>query len=63
MRVSENRGIIFWLVFRQKPVSQQETKALYFLGLRPLGGYASLKLCHVMSCFLYEKRILLDMAG
>ena len=36
----------------------------YFLGLRPLAGYTSLKLCHVMSCFLYEKRILCyDMAG
>ena len=34
-----------------------------FLGLRPLAGYASLKLYHVMSCFLYEKRILCyDMA-
>ena len=36
----------------------------YFLGLRPLAGYASLKLYHVMSCFLYKKRILCyDMAG
>ena len=36
----------------------------YFLGLRPLAGYASLKLYHAMSCFLYEKRILCcDMAG
>ena len=26
---------------------------VYFLGLQPLAGYASLKLCHVMSCFLY----------
>ena len=37
---------------------------IYFLGLRPLAGYASLKIYHVMSCFLYEKRILCyDMAG
>ena len=37
---------------------------IYFLGLRPLAGYASLKLYHVTSCFLYEKRILCyDMAG
>ena len=36
---------------------------LYFLGLRPLAGYASLKLYHVMSCFVHEKRILCyDMA-
>ena len=35
-----------------------------FLGLRPLAGYASLKLYHVMLCFLYEKRILCyHMAG
>ena len=34
-----------------------------FLGLRPLAGYASLKLCHAMSCFVHEKRILCyDMA-
>ena len=35
-----------WLTFR------------YFLGLRPLAGYASLQLDHVMSWFLYVKRIL-----
>ena len=29
---------------------------MIFLGMRPLAGYASLKLYHVMSCFLYEKR-------
>ena len=40
------------------------TRFSLFLGLRPLAGYASLKLYHVMSCFLYEKRILCyDMAG
>ena len=37
---------------------------IYFLGLRPLAGYASLKLYHVMSCFLHEKRsVCYDMAG
>ena len=36
----------------------------YFLGLRPLAGYASLKVYHVMSCFLHEKRsVCYDMAG
>ena len=29
-----------------------------FWACGPLAGYASLKLCHVMSCFLYEKHIL-----
>ena len=29
----------------------QHNDEYYFLGLRPLAGYASLKLCHVMSCF------------
>ena len=40
------------------------SKCVYiFLGLRPLAGYASLKLYHVMSCFVHEKRILCyDMA-
>ena len=35
-----------------------------FLGLRPLAGYASLKLYHVMSCLMHEKRsVCYDMAG
>ena len=43
---------------------QLEQHHSLFLGLRPLAGYASLKLYHVMSCFLYEKRMLCcDMAG
>ena len=38
--------------------------SFYFLGLWPLAGYASLKLYHVMSCFLHEKRsVRYDMAG
>ena len=38
------------------PRPSQDVPLFYFLGLRPPAGYASLKLYHVMSCFLYEKR-------